>query len=308
MLLALGTVFPVFALILVGWVAGRRAILPEIAVGVLNGFVVRLALPALTFQFVAEADWPALWHPDFLIAMTAGIVVIFAATIIATVRRAGLGEASIDGLAAGYANTAFMGIPIATALFGDEGLAGAVIASLLTVCLLFAVAIMFVEYEAHAERGLARAARGVLVGLARNPLVTAPAAGGLWALTGWALPGPLHQLTTLLGSAASPVALVTIGLFLATTPAGGAAVSRVAPLVALKLVAQPLVTFACVWLLAVPAPWGPIAVLIAALPTGTGPFMLARLYDRDAAVIARVILVTTLLSAVTVSLLVAAIA
>jgi predicted permease len=38
------------------------------------------------------------------------------------------------------------------------------------------------------------------------------------------------------------------------------------------------------------------AVLLAALPTGTGPFMLAELYRREAAVTSSVILVSTVLS------------
>ncbi|WCT72895.1 AEC family transporter [Sphingomonas naphthae] len=303
MILALGTVFPVFALILIGWAAGKRGILPATAVDGLNGFVVKLALPVLMFQFVAEADWRSLWHPHFVLALGGGMVLVFGATLLLA-RRQGLGEASIEALAAAYPNTAFMGIPIAQALFGAAGLAAAVIASLLTVCALFALTIMLVEYELHRERGLGHAALGVLRGLALNPLVFAPVLGGVWALTGIALPVPLHDLASLLGRAASPVALVTIGLFLAFTPAGGAT-ARVAPLVLLKLVVQPLVTLLLVWLLAVPQPWGTAAILLAALPTGTGPFMVAALYRRDAAVIARVILVSTLISAATVSALVA---
>jgi predicted permease len=43
------------------------------------------------------------------------------------------------------------------------------------------------------------------------------------------------------------------------------------------------------------------AVLMAALPTGTGPFMLAELHHRDGHLTATVILVSTLLSIVTVA-------
>jgi len=302
MLTALGIVFPVFALILIGWIAGRRAILPGDAVGALNGFVVRLALPFLLFRFVAQADWSALWHPGFVVAMAGGIAVVFAATMIAAPRDRGMAERSIEALAASYANTAFMGIPIGQALFGPAGVAAAVIASLLTVCLLFAFAILLVEIDIHRGRGPAHAARGVLLSLVRNPIVIAPALGGIWALTEIALPGPVDRLAELLGAAASPVALVTIGLFLAGAPKAAAS-ARVAPLVAIKLVVQPVVTLALAWLLGVPPLWAAMATLIAALPTGTGPFMLARLYDREAAVIARVILVTTILSAVTIPLL-----
>lgn len=303
MLSALAIVFPVFALILVGWAAGRREILAGSAVDALNGFVVRLALPVLMFRFVAQADWPTLWHPGFVAAMAGGIAVSFAGTWLLAPRGQHTAERSIEALAASYANTAFMGIPIGQALFGAAGLAAAVIASLLTVCLLFAFSILLVEIDVHRGSGTKQAMRGVTRSLIRNPLVIGPAAGALWAMGGVSLPGPLDRLASLLGAAASPVALVTIGLFLARSSAA-APMARVAPVAAIKLIGQPLATFAVAWAIGVPPQWTALAVLIAALPTGTGPFMLAKLYGREAAVIARVILVTTLLSAATIPLLV----
>jgi malonate transporter len=68
-------------------------------------------------------------------------------------------------------------------------------------------------------------------------------------------------------------------------------------------VLQPLVTG---WLafkvFAMPPLWAESAVLLAALPTGTGPFMLAEYYRRDGAMISNVILISTVISLVTVSL------
>jgi predicted permease len=51
--------------------------------------------------------------------------------------------------------------------------------------------------------------------------------------------------------------------------------------------------------------WAATAVLLAALPVGTGPFMLAQLYGREPAVTSRAILLSTILSLASVSVLVA---
>ena len=51
--------------------------------------------------------------------------------------------------------------------------------------------------------------------------------------------------------------------------------------------------------------WAATAVLLAALPVGTGPFMLAKLYEREPAITSRAILLSTVLSVISVSLLVA---
>jgi predicted permease len=303
MIAALGFVFPVFALMLIGWAVGRFDVLPAEAVTHLNAFTVRLALPTLLFQFVAEAAWRTLWQPAFAAAFAGGIAVVFTTTILAGRPNHRLTDRTIRGLGAAYANTAFMGIPIAQALFGAAGLAAAVIASLLTVTVLFAISILLLELDRNGAGSSTAAWRGALSAVARNPLVVGPVAGGLWTLTGIALPEPVRRLTSALGATASPVALVTIGLFLAHAPARDAG-TRAGTLCLAKIVAQPLATAAFVILLRVPAPWGPLAILISAMPTGTGPFMLAKLYDHDAVTTARVILITTLLSALTIPLLV----
>ncbi len=70
----------------------------------------------------------------------------------------------------------------------------------------------------------------------------------------------------------------------------------------LKLVVQPALT----WVMAVPVLGLPghmahLAVLLAALPTGTGPFMLAEFYNRENVLTGRMILITTILSVGTLS-------
>lgn len=77
---------------------------------------------------------------------------------------------------------------------------------------------------------------------------------------------------------------------------------------ALKLVLQPLVTwFIAFVLLDLPAFWAHAALLLSALPTGTGPFMLAEYYQRQAALVSRAILFSTLGSLLTLSLILLAI-
>ncbi len=74
----------------------------------------------------------------------------------------------------------------------------------------------------------------------------------------------------------------------------------------LKLVLQPVLTgVLAFWVFRMPPLWSHAAVLLSALPIGTGPFMLAELYRREAAVTSRAILVSTVISLATVSLLVA---
>lgn len=60
MLSVLSVVLPIFALIMAGWIARQVGWLGPRAMGEINSFVVRLALPALLFDIVANANWETL--------------------------------------------------------------------------------------------------------------------------------------------------------------------------------------------------------------------------------------------------------
>src|SRR3546814_7980446 len=121
-----------------------------------------------------------------------------------------------------------------------------------------------------------------------------PLAGLGWWLTGIPLPQPAHTFVSLLGGAASPAALVAIGLFLAAHPLRQAATNFfVLALTAAKLVAHPALTaLLAIYVLPLPREIAAMAIVMAALPTGTGPFMVAEFYARDGRVTSGTILST----------------
>jgi malonate transporter and related proteins len=311
MLSTLPVVLPIFALIFAGWLARRIGVLGAAATTELNRFVVFLALPALLFDVTAHAHWSAIWKPGFIGAFGLSSLAIFALTVL--IRRGEgrpLADAAVDGLNAGYANTGFMGFPLALVAFGPEALAPTTVATILTVCAVFAVAIVLIETglrreEDGAGRSGARTPVWLAVGrsLIRNPLLVAPALGALVPAAGLALPAPVETFLKLLGGAASPCALVALGLFLAQKRRRQGGQGRVAALlVGLKLAAHPLLAYGLGrYLFDLPPLLLHVAVLMAALPTGTGPFMLAEFYRREADLTATVVLVSTVLAVLTVS-------
>ncbi len=297
---------PVFALILTGWLAARWNLLGSGATDALNRYVVYLSLPALLFRAMTQVDLAAMTHWGYVGAFAGGIAITFVAGFAGRRPAArALTDRSIEGLAAAYANAGYMGIPLCVALFGAESLAPAAFATLLTASVLFGCAIALIELDRQQAPGLGATLLKVGQALMRNPLLAAPVAGLAWAATGIALPEGLDRYVTLLGASASPCALVAIGLFLAQTETAspGPGVLR---LVLGKLLLQPAATAALAFLVFdMPPLWAWTAVLMSALPIGTGPFMLARMYGRDARLTSRAILVSTLASVLTISLLVA---
>ncbi|WP_454883144.1 AEC family transporter [Sphingomonas oryzagri] len=305
MLSVLTFVLPIFALIFSGWAIRRIGVLGPHATGELNRFVVYLALPALLFDIVANARWSEIWQPSFVATFGLGSVIVFAFVIAIRLRRARhLADATIDGLNGAYANTGFIGFPLAAAVLGRSALAPTLIATILTVCVLFAIALILIEIGLQTERHPHRMAIKVMRSLVRNPLLVAPVGGALLLAFGIEVPVPVESFLKLLGGAASPCALVALGLFLAEKREGARReAGTISLLVALKLVVQPSVT----WLLAtqifhLPPMLTHTAVLLAALPTGTGPFMVAEFYRREASITSGVVLASTIASLATITL------
>ncbi len=308
----LPVVLPIFALILTGFLAQRIGVLGDGASAELNRFVVFLALPALLFDVTAHARGREIWEPGFIATFGLSSLAVFALPVLVGWRtRRPLADAAVDGLNAGYPNTGFLGFPLALAAFGPAALAPTTMAAILTVCGVFAVAIVLIETGLRREarvgerheggRGSVRGA--VARSLVRNPLLLAPALGALVPATGLTVPGPVETFVSLLGGAASPCALVALGLFLAQARRPGR--SRAGPaalLVGLKLVVHPALAYGLGrWLFDLAPLQLHVAVLLAALPTGTGPFMLAEFYRREADLTAAVVLVSTVLSILTLS-------
>jgi predicted permease len=301
LLYVFNVVLPVFALILIGYVCGRAGKLGQSASIELNRFVVWLALPAQLFNFAANSGWQTLWQPGFITAFFCSCLIVFILVLSLSWWRSGdLAAASFNGLSASYSNTGYMGIPLCALALGQDGLAPAIISTFI-VFVMFAIATVFIEVGLLSHKKSHEIALSVVKSLCTNPLLIAPVAGLLWASSQLQMYDPIAQVISFLAAAATPCALVSIGLFLMQKSkadprqAWGISIA--------KLIVQPLAAwFIAGPILELPALWLNAIVILSALPTGTGPFMLAQYYKADGSVISRVVLITTVGSLLTLSL------
>jgi len=242
----------------------------------------------------------------FVAAFCGGFSVSFAvAFIISRFRGRRVANASIEGLDAGYSNVGFMGIPMCLLVFGPESAPPSIIATLFTACVLFLFAVIVVEIDLLKDGSFWSTGTRVIVSVLRSPLLIAPVAGLAVGLSGLKVPAPFESFTTLLGGAASPVALVCIGLFLAQERVVSDDIKSISILVTLKLILQPAVTaFLAFYVFSMPPLWSHSAVILSALPIGSGPFTIAKLYGLEAGVTSGAILASHIFAVLTVSLLV----
>lgn len=298
---------PFFALVLCGFLATRRGILPLPAIAGLNSFVLYFALPCMLYRFGARTPIGQLLDPAVAGVYLASGLVLVGTVVALTRRRLGWNDAAFGALVAAFPNTGFMGVPLLVALLGAHA-AGPVILTM-AVDMLVTTSLCIALSRLGLPGGAGVALRNALKGMAANPMPWAIALGALASWAQWTLPGPVDKTLAMLADAASPVALFTIGAVLARSQMN--AHERVpardyVPVALAKLVAHPLL----VWLagraaiaLGVPLsePALVVLVLLAALPSASNVALLTDRFGAHGGRIARIILVSTALAFVTFS-------
>jgi malonate transporter len=207
---------PFFALILCGYLAARLRLLPEKSVPALNTFVLYFALPCMLFRFSAQTPFGELVNlPVFLAYMTSGLAMLGAFSLLA---RFAAGESARDavygGLAAAWSNWGYMGFALLPAVLGPSVLPIVVAAGMADLLVVVSATLALDSLAHRRAGGAALAIAGALARVARNPLVWGIVAGGAFSAADLALPRVPGQLARLLGDAAVPVALFTIGVSL----------------------------------------------------------------------------------------------
>lgn len=304
MLAVLATTFPFFALVLCGWLAAQSGRLPDAAIPGLNGFVLFFALPCLLFRFGRDTPLLQLLNPALLgVYLAAALLIVFFTVAVTLSPQLGMKDAALGALVAAFPNTGFMGVPLIVALLGPS--AGGVVVSTILADLFVTSSVCIALAQAGTNLRAERAAFvQALKAAASNPLPWSIAVGALLGASGLALPGPLDRAVTMLGDAASPVALFTIGAVLSRSGRANRAAGRVTPpaqylpVAAIKLLLHPALVFA----LAAAARWlgAPLSqgqlialTLAAALPSASNVSLLAERYGADNGRIARIILAST---------------
>ena len=319
----LAVTVPFFALVLCGYLATRRGLLPQAAIPGLNAYVLFFALPCLLFKFVAIMPFTKLIDPTLMAIYVLCAMLMVFVTIAATLKsvddRYGidLKNSAFGALVAAFPNTGFMGVPLLVALLGDAA-AGPVIGTVLIDLVLtstFCIALAQSQEEFSPSESepstMRRSALRSLRGALTNPLPWAIALGALVAATQLQLPGPVNQVIQMLADSASPVALFTIGAVLCRAGQSSTAKTPVVqflPVALLKLFVHPLLVLSVgVIAKALGAPVSTfgltVLVLAAALPSASNVSLLAERYEADNGRIARIIMTSTVLAFISFSLL-----
>lgn len=293
---------PFFALIGLGWLAGRCGAFPAEATAWLTRFVFYFALSAMLLRFAARLDIAALFDPRFAAAYLAGSLAVWALVFVMTrARGAGVPESAMLAQTAMIGNTGFLGVPMLAVLLGPASV-GPLLIVLTLDMLVFSTLITLIVTAARHGRLDAGTILPILRGLAGNPMIASMAAGLIWSATRLPLPAPVDGFLALLGGASTPGALFAIGASLSHRPARrkGAALS----LSAAKLLIHPAAVGAAALALSVDPGTRGVMIAAAALPVAGNVYMLAEHFGVAVERVSAAILFSTALSVLTVPIII----
>lgn len=291
---------PFFAVIGLGyWAAARRFFPPE-ATAYLTRFVFYFALSAMLIKFAANLSFQNLLDWQFMGAyLCASVPVYLLATAVALKRARGMAEAAVEAQCAVIGNVGFLGIPMLSLLMSEAAVAP-VMMVLVVDLIVFGSLIVILVTIAKEGRMRISVLGTVALGLLKNPMIMSISAGLIWSATGWPIPQPANEFLDLLGAAATPGALFAIGASLASKSA-----ERVSVAIWLsfcKLVLHPLAVAISALLVFQIAPFAAaVMIATASLPVAGNVYILAQHYGVAPHRVSASILISTVLSILTVS-------
>jgi malonate transporter and related proteins len=304
MLAVLTIVTPVFALMGLGYLLSRRKVLPDGGGAALAQFAFKIAIPAMLFRAMLNAGAMPQALSRFLLAYVAAVALLWlVATLVARTLLSRPAE-NRPSIAMGsiFGNTVMLGLPIAVTAFGAEAAVPLALLIAMEAPILWIAATVQFEVARRGASLSTDAFGAVLRDLATNPVILSLVLGIVGRLGGLVLPEVADRFLLLLAQAGVPLALVALGMVLASYRMAGE--WRIMVTIAvLKLLVMPAVVFVVAHVVfALPPLLTAVMVLHAAMPVGANAFLFASRYDREASVVSAAIVLSTLIGIASVSI------
>lgn len=296
----LGIVLPIFALVYIGYYFRRQGLCTDEWVNVLNKFVYYVSLPAV----IIVSFWDIQWRSsEIWMAVGWNTVAYLAFAILVFLSLNSLKHLSGSAKSAMFmvslvGNTVYIGFPILIHALGSSKAPYVIAAGTAHLVLGLVLSILAVDFWVVKSRKLSLYADDLI----KNPFMLSIGAGIILSLLG--LKGPLfnviHTPLAMLGSTATPIALFALGGFLHGKFLRKH-VSRSLVWTGIKILAFPGFLWLFMNLLPVDQRIAQVSVLTGTMPVAVTCFVIAKKFRLDEAFVTNVILLSTAISAVTIS-------
>ena len=289
---------PVFAMLFLGTLLKRIYWINDNFIHIASSLVFNVTMPALLFLGILHADLHAALQPDLLIYFSIATLVSFAMAWGWAIWRCPREDRGIYTQGAFRGNNGVIGLALAASMYGDYGISlGAILAALVILFYNTLSTIVLAVYSPVIKSDPWSICKSVI----SNPLIISVIVAAPFAYWQIGLPNWFETSAKYLSQMTLPLALICIGGTLslaALRKSGKMALSSSL----VKMVGLPLVTTLGAWL------WGfrgaelGILFLYFGSPTAAASYVMARAADGNHELAAAIIVITTLMAAITTNL------
>lgn len=300
LIFSLNATIPIFLMMLLGMLFRKLGWMDEVFAAKMNKFVFLVPLPVLLFEQLATVDFSEVWDIKFIIfCFVVTAISITISTLISLLWK----DRSIKGefIQATYrSSAALLGIAFIQNIYGTAGMAPLMIIGSVPLYNIMAVVVLSVFKPGNNSFDKALVKK-TLKGIATNPIIIGIVAGFVWSALKLSMPSILHKTVSSIGATATPMGLMSMGATFELRKA----TSKMKPTIV--AVFMKLVGF-CVVFLPVAAVLGfrneeLIAILVMlGSATTVSSFVMARNMGHEGTLSSGVIMMTTLLSAFTLTM------
>ena len=300
LIFSLNATIPIFLMMLLGMLFRKLGWMDEVFAAKMNKFVFLVPLPVLLFEQLATVDFSEVWDIKFILfCFVVTAISITISTLISLLWK----DRSIKGefIQATYrSSAALLGIAFIQNIYGTAGMAPLMIIGSVPLYNIMAVVVLSVFKPGNNSFDKALVKK-TLKGIATNPIIIGIVAGFVWSALKLPMPTILHKVVSNVGTTATPMGLMSMGATFELRKA----TSKMKPTIV--AVFMKLVGFCAVFL--------PMAALlgfrneelIAILvmlgsATTVSCFVMARNMGHEGTLSSGVIMMTTLLSAFTLTM------
>lgn len=300
LIFSLNATIPIFLMMLLGMLFRKLGWMDEVFAAKMNKFVFLVPLPVLLFEQLATVDFSEVWDIKFILfCFVVTAISITISTLISLLWK----DRSIKGefIQATYrSSAALLGIAFIQNIYGTVGMAPLMIIGSVPLYNIMAVVVLSVFKPGNNSFDKALVKK-TLKGIATNPIIIGIVVGFVWSALKLPMPLILHKTVSSIGATATPMGLMSMG----ATFEMKKATSKMKP--TLVVVFMKLVGF-CVVFLPMAALLGfrneeMIAILVMlGSATTVSCFVMARNMGHEGTLSSGVIMMTTLLSAFTLTM------
>lgn len=297
LIFSLNSTIPIFLVIVLGYILMRVHFFNENFIKIADKYVFKVALPVLLFKQVATADIHSDFQWKFVIFCMAVTTVMFLG--IWGAARIFLKDKSLVGAfaqAAARGSAAILGIAFIENIYGNSGMGPLMIVSAVPLYNIYSVIILTFSAKDR-EQGKGAIKRAFL-NILKNPIIIGIFAGLPFSIIGINIPTIPMKAITSVAQTATPIALLVVG----ASFQGKAAIAKIGPTIVatfMKLIGFPLLFLPLALWMGFRNEALVAIVIMVGSPTTVTSYIMAKNMGNDEVLSSSVVVLATLLSALT---------